>query len=96
MGQVGEETVEAHQGFAGNSPRAQRGQMQALLSASSGICSRASGAISTLKHQQGRVAVAGLARPQLLGSPQIGQLLGSGVSVITASGQWQRVMQWSG
>jgi len=90
VGQVGKEAVEAHYGFAGNSPRAQRGQMQALLSASAGICSRASGAISVLKHQQGRVAVAGLAKPHWLGSPQMGHLLISGESVITASGQWQR------
>ncbi|VXC88331.1 hypothetical protein PSEUDO9AG_50336 [Pseudomonas sp. 9Ag] len=62
MGQVGEEAVEAHYGFAGDSPRAQRGQMQALFSASSGMRSWASAAISAVKHQHGCVAVAGFDR----------------------------------
>jgi len=96
VGQVGEEAVEAHYGFAGDSPHAQRRQMQALFSASAGIRSPASGAISAVKHQQGCVAVAGSLRAHWLGSPQIGQRLASGESVITASVQWQRVMRWSG
>jgi len=93
VGQVGKEAVETHQELAGGSPLAQRGQMQALFSASSGIRSRASAAISAVKHQHGRVAVAGFAKPHWLSSPQIGHLLISGESVITASWQWQRLMQ---
>ena len=54
-------------------PAAQRGQRQALLICSGGICARASLLTATLKHQQGAVVSAPSARLHWLALPQSGQ-----------------------
>src|SRR5690606_2576219 len=57
--QVGGKAVQAHQAWSGDSPRAQRGQRQALSSACGGMAAWVCAAISTLKHQQGCSTLAG-------------------------------------
>jgi len=59
MRQVGEEAIQAHQLVSGISPRAQRGQRQALSLAGAGISFWICGVISIAKHQQDCSILAG-------------------------------------